>query len=308
MTAEIIILGRLGQVAAATSSAAAASGHAVRHLARPEIDLAEPGDIARVLDPILLAAPAGSVLVNAAAYTDVNRAESEPELAHRINARTPAMLAARCAQADIPLIHLSTDYVYDGKKEAPYLETDPGHPLSVYGRSKLEGDEAIRLSGARHVVLRTSAVFSGGGQNFLRTMLRLGTRQDRVRVVHDQRTCPTSAADIAAAIIAIAEQMADARDVSGLFHFCGDTSRSWAEFAADIFDAATAFGETAVKVEQIGSDEFPGPARRPVYSVMNCDAISRAFGISQPDYRRALNQGVAHALAAPRPPDATKTC
>ncbi|SDM12377.1 dTDP-4-dehydrorhamnose reductase [Maricaulis salignorans] len=301
MAGQIIIIGRLGQVADATSAIAASTGHTVRHLARPEIDLAQPGLIARALDPVLQAAPPGSVLVNAAAYTDVNGAESEPELAQAINAVTPGIIAERCGQANIPLIHLSTDYVYDGRKGTPYLETDTVGPLGVYGRSKLAGDEAVQSSGARHVIMRTSAVFSGSGQNFLRTMLRLGSRQDQVRVVHDQRTCPTAAADIAAAIIAIAGQLTDDQSKTGIFNFCGDTPRSWAEFAADIFHTATRFGETPVRVEQISSAQFPSSASRPAYSVLDCGAIFRTFGISQPDYLKALNQNVAHALAAPGP-------
>jgi len=308
MVGDIIILGRFGQVAAATASVARATGHTVRHLARPELDLAQPGEIARALDPVLQLAPPGSVLVNAAAYTDVNRAEAEPDLAHSINALTPGIVAERCGQANIPIIHLSTDYVYDGQKDQPYLEADTCRPLSVYGRSKLAGDEAVLRSAARPVILRTSAVFSGNGQNFLRTMLKLGSQQDQVRVVHDQRTCPTAAADIADAIIAIAGRLADDQADTGVFHFCGDTPRSWAEFANDIFETAARYGETRVSVDRIRSEDFPSPARRPDYSVLNCDAIARAYGISQPDYLTALSQSVAHALAAPQHHDTTKTC
>ena len=301
MAGHFIIIGRLGQVAAATSAIAGSTGHTVRHLARPDIDLAQPGTIARALDPVLQAAPPGSVLINAAAYTDVNGAESEPALAQAVNAVTPGIIAERCGQANIPLIHLSTDYVYDGQKSTPYLETDPVRPLCVYGRSKLAGDEAVQRSGARHVIVRTSAVFSGSGQNFLRTMLKLGSHRDQVRVVHDQRTCPTAAADIAAAIIAIAGQLTDDPAQTGIFNFCGDTPRSWAEFATDIFHTAARIGATPVRVERIGSKDFPSPASRPAYSVLACDAIFRAFGISQPDCLEALDLNVAHALAAPQP-------
>tara|TARA_R110002072_G_scaffold218370_1_gene376158 strand:+ start:1517 stop:2443 length:927 start_codon:yes stop_codon:yes gene_type:complete len=308
MVGDIIILGRFGQVATATAAIARATGHTVRHLARPDIDLARPGEIARLLDPVLQAAPAGSVLVNTAAYTDVNRAESEPDLAHSINALAPGIVAGRCGQANIPIIHLSTDYVYDGQKDTPYLEADTCRPLSVYGRTKLAGDEAVLRGASRSVILRTSAVFSGNGQNFLRTMLRLGSQQGRVRVVHDQRTCPTAAADIAAAIIDIADRMADGQVETGVFHFCGDTPKSWAEFANDIFEIATRYGETPASIDRIRSEDFPSPARRPGYSVLNCDAIARAFGISQPEYLTALSQSVAHALAAPQPSGTTKTC
>ncbi|MGK0265842.1 MAG: dTDP-4-dehydrorhamnose reductase [Maricaulis sp.] len=288
MAGDIILIGRSGQVAAAVAALAAGQGRNLRQFARPELDLAGPDTIDTALVPVLMSAAAGSVLVNAAAYTDVNRAESEPDLAHAINAAAPGILADRCRQAGIALIHLSTDYVFDGLKSAPYRESDPCNPVSVYGHSKLAGDEAIMASGARHVILRTSAVYSPSGQNFLRTMLRLGASQDRVRVVSDQITCPTAAADIAAAILSIADQLTDGADTRGVFHYCGDTPRSWADFAADIFAAAWPGAGRKPAVERIGTVDYPTPAQRPPYSVLDCDAISQAFGIARPNHERAL--------------------
>ena len=299
MAGDIILLGRSGQIASAVAVAAAAEGWTVKHLARPGFDLAKPDDIACLLDPVLMAAPHGSVLVNAAAYTDVNRAESEPDLARAINALTPGILAARCEQAGIPLIHLSTDYVFDGLKTGPYRESHACNPVSVYGRTKLAGDEAIRLSGARHVILRTSAVFSAAGQNFLRTMLRLAASQDLIRVVDDQVTCPTAAADIAAAILVVAGRLGGGTGACGVFHYCGDTPRSWAGFASDVFEAAQPDPARRPTVVRIGTADYPTPALRPPNSVLDCGAIQQAFGISQPNYSRALARTITHTLGVP---------
>lgn len=293
MTGDLILLGRAGQVATAVAVAAAAQGRTVRQLARPELDLARADKIAALLDPVLMDAPPGSVLVNAAAYTDVNRAESEPDLAAAINAVAPGILAARCKQAGIALIHLSTDYVYDGLKREPYRESDACNPVSVYGRSKLAGDEAVMGSGARHVIVRTSAVYSALGQNFLRTMLRLGTSQDRIRVVDDQIACPTAATDIAAAILAIADRLAGGPTPDGVFHYCGDTPKSWADFAVDIFAAFESDPAQRPIVAPIGTVDYPTPARRPPYSVLDCGAIQQSFGIIRPDYALALARTMA---------------
>jgi dTDP-4-dehydrorhamnose reductase len=297
MAGDLILLGRSGQVAAAVTAAAAAQGRTVRQLARPELDLSRTGVIAAILDPVLLAATPGSVLVNAAAYTDVNRAESEPDLAQAINATAPGIIAARCAQAGIALIHLSTDYVFDGLKPAPYRESDACNPLSVYGRTKLAGDEAIMVSGARHVILRTSAVYSATGQNFLRTMLRLCGGPRPVRVVDDQITCPTAAADIATAILSIASALAGGNAARGVFHFCGDTPRSWADFAEDISEAARRGNPPRPTVTRISTADYPTPAQRPPYSVLDCGAILRKFGIPQPEYSTALSRTLAEATA-----------
>ncbi|WP_417498341.1 dTDP-4-dehydrorhamnose reductase [Maricaulis sp.] len=297
MTAEIILLGRSGQVATAIAALAATSGRTIRQLARPDFDFAKPDSIAPVLEPVLAAATPGSVVVNATAYTDVNRAEVEPELAHTINALAPGILAGQCEQAVLPLIHLSTDYVHDGTKGEPYVETDPCNPLGVYGRTKLAGDEAVQGSGARHVILRTAAVYSATGKNFVRTMLELGRRQDRVQVVSDQRTNPTAAADIAVAILAIADQLTSQTSDSGLFHFCGDAAASWADFATEIFDIAAGLGERPVQVERIAAKDFPSPARRPACSVLDCGAIADRFSIPQPDHREALVRAITGILA-----------
>ena len=296
MAGDILLLGRSGQVATAVSTAATAQGRTIRHLARPELDLAHPAEIAARLEPVLMAARPGSVLVNAAAWTDVNGAETEPDLAHTINAVAPGILAARCQQVGVAMIHLSTDYVYDGLKPGAYRESDACNPVSVYGRAKLAGDEAVMQSGARHIILRTSAVFSATGQNFLRTMLRLGASQGAVRVVDDQITCPTAATDIAATILTIADRLAGGATTSGVFHYCGDRPRSWADFASDIFEHARPDFANRPSVVRIGTADYPQPAQRPPNSVLDCSAIQRAFGVRQPDYAAALARTLTDIL------------
>lgn len=297
MAGDLILLGGSGQVARAIAAAADAQGRTVRQLVRPELDLVKPGDIATRLDPILATSLPGSVLVNAAAYTDVNRAESEPDLARAINATAPGVIAARCRQAGIGIIHLSTDYVYDGLKQTPYRESDACHPASVYGHTKLAGDEAVIRSGASHVIVRTSAVYSASGQNFLRTMLRLGSIQDDVRVVEDQITCPTAAADIAGAILTIADRLDGTPAPNGVFHYCGNTARSWADFATDIFAAFEPGPTKRPAVVRISTSDYPSPAARPPYSVMDCAAIWQSFRIPQPDYATGLARTMENLAA-----------
>tara|TARA_R110000868_G_scaffold107263_4_gene293416 strand:+ start:37292 stop:38191 length:900 start_codon:yes stop_codon:yes gene_type:complete len=296
MAGDILLLGRSGQVATAVSAAATAQGRTIRHLARPELDLACPAEIAARLEPVLMAAGPGSVLVNAAAWTDVNGAETEPDRAHTINAVAPGILAARCQQVGVAMIHLSTDYVYDGLKPGAYRESDACNPVSVYGRAKLAGDEAVMQSGARHIILRTSAVFSATGQNFLRTMLRLGASQNTIRVVDDQITCPTAAADIAATILTIADRLAGGATESGVFHYSGNTPRSWADFACDIFKRAQPDIARRPTVVRIGTSDYPTPAQRPANSVLDCNAIERTFGVRQPDYAAALARTLTDIL------------
>lgn len=298
MTGDLILLGHSGQVATAVAAAAAAQGRTIRQLARSELDLARPSEIAARLAPILKAASPGSVLVNAAAYTDVNRAESEPDLAETINTLAPGMLAASCQRAGVAIIHLSTDYVYDGLRQAPYRESDVCNPASVYGRTKLGGDEAVMLSGANHVIVRTSAVYSASGQNFVRTMLRLGASQDPIRVVDDQITCPTAAADIAQTILAIANRLAGNSAPNGVFHYCGDTPRSWADFATEIFATFEPDPDKRPAVVRIATADYPTPAKRPPNSVLDCGAIRQSFGITQPHHATALERAIASLTSA----------
>jgi dTDP-4-dehydrorhamnose reductase len=227
-------------------------------------------------------------IVNAAAYTAVDRAESEPDAAWAANCGGPANLAAACAAAAIPLVHLSTDYVFDGSKTAPYREDDPVNPLGVYGKSKEAGDRAVRDALREHVILRTAWVYSAHGHNFVKTMLRLAGERPVLRVVADQQGSPTSAADIAAAIAAIVQRIASGSRGWGTYHFTGGGAVTWHGFAEAIFELAAPWRGPPPRVEAITTADYPTPACRPANSVLDCRRIGDTFGIVPRPWREAL--------------------
>lgn len=239
---------------------------------------------------------APDVVVNAVAYTAVDRAESEPDAAFRVNALAPAAIAQACAATDALLLHYSTDYVFDGSASRPYREDDATAPLGVYGASKLAGEDAIRASGARHAILRTAWVYAAHGRNFLHTMLRLARERDELRVVGDQVGAPTSAAWIADASARIVARGVPA---SGTWHLVAAGETSWHGFAEAIMDEALAAGLLASRprVLPITTGEYPTPARRPAYSVLDTTRLCRDFGIAAPDWRDGLH-AVIEELAA----------
>lgn len=226
------------------------------------------------------------VVVNAVAYTAVDRAETEQELARRVNAEAVGHLARACRARAVPLIHVSTDYVYDGTKSGPYLESDAVNPQNFYGRSKLEGEDLIRKHQPAHVILRTSWVYSARGQNFMKTMLRLGAEREEVRVVDDQRGAPTSARDLADAILSVARRIArgDQAAAHGTFHFAGAGETSWCGFAREIFRLA----RPRARAVPISTADYPTPARRPLNSRLDTGKISRTFGIHPPAWEASL--------------------
>ena len=240
------------------------------------------------------------LVINLAAYTAVDRAESAPETAWAVNCAGAANIAAACGESASALIHLSTDYVFDGFKTGPYQEDDEVNPLSVYGRSKEAGERAVRAGTARHVILRTAWVYGAQGMNFVKTMLRLGAAQPVLRIVEDQQGCPTAAADIALALIVIAGAIERGEAEWGTFHFCGAGTTSWHGFAEEIIDVATRLGawpiESKPRVEPITTDQYPTPARRPLNSVLDCRKIARSFGISAPPWRTSLKPVVRELL------------
>lgn len=240
---------------------------------------------------------APDVVANAAAYTAVDRAESDEAAAFAVNRDGPAYLAAACAEAGIPLIHLSTDYVFDGTKGAPYVETDPVSPLGAYGRSKAAGEEAVRERLGPHVILRTSWVFGGHGPNFVRTMLRLMAERDELRVVADQRGNPTAAADIARAVLQVGERMEEGATAWGTFHFAGQPDTTWHGFAEAILEEVRRHGPVrAERVEPIPTSAYPTPAARPADARLGGTKISEAWGIAPPDWRPALRTVVSSLL------------
>lgn len=255
------------------------------------IDLSDVAALVALLDDV-----EPDVIVNAAAYTAVDRAESEPELAQAINANAPAVLARWCAAHGAKLVHYSTDYVFDGQSERPLREDDATAPLGVYGRSKRDGEIGIQQSGCEHLILRTAWVYAARGHNFLRTMLRLAGERDRLRVVADQIGSPTPARWIAAVTVALlARWQAGAEWPSGIVHLTASGQASWHGFAEAIFAAAVEAGvlERAPAVEAIPTSAYPTPARRPAYSCLDTSALRARFGVSLPDWRNGVTQTLA---------------
>ena len=280
----LLVFGRTGQVATELQRQAE-----VVALGRPEMDLSDPDACA-----IAIEAHRPEAVINAAAYTAVDGAEEEAELAALINGKAPGAMAVAAARLGVPFVHLSTDYVFDGSGEKPWRPSDPVAPLGAYGASKLEGERAVLAAGGNAVVLRTSWVFSAHGSNFLKTMLRLSETRDRLTVVSDQVGGPTPASAIAAACLNIVAQLQNGRGVPGLYHFAGLPNVSWANFARDIFRTT---GRN-VEVVDIPSSEYPTPAARPRNSRLDCSELEKAFGIARPDWRTDVTQIVWELNAA----------
>jgi dTDP-4-dehydrorhamnose reductase len=239
-------------------------------------------------------------VVNAAAYTAVDKAESDAEQAFLINATGAGELARLCAKTAIPLIHVSTDFVFDGARRRPYVETDAVLPLGVYGASKAAGEIAVRRAHAQHVILRTSWVYSAHGNNFLKTMLRLGAERPELGVVDDQRGSPTSAHDLADAMLAIAPRLAASDNCSlwGTFHVTGAYETTWHGFAAEIFRQAAIRGAKVPRLKAITTAEYPTQARRPAYSVLDNAKFIETFGFGLPDWRASLSRCIAEICPA----------
>jgi dTDP-4-dehydrorhamnose reductase len=285
---RILVTGREGQVASALAEEGPELGHEIIRLGRPDFDLAQPEGIRAAI-----AAYRPDVVVSAAAYTAVDQAESEPELAMAVNGAAPGVIATAAAEFGVPIIHLSTDYVFDGLKPIPYLETDPTGPQGAYGRTKLAGEAAVAAANPRHVILRTAWVYAHGGKNFVRTMLRLAADRPELRVVSDQLGGPTYATDLAQAIIAIAASLParPARDEGfGVFHASGTGDASWAGFATAIFERAAAEGLPVARVVPITTADFRTPARRPANSRLDCNKLHRVYGIHQPHWYDGLTR------------------
>lgn len=288
---RLLIFGRTGQVAAELRRAAGPDLEIVS-LDRDAADLRDPQACADCVDAI----PADAV-INAAAFTAVDRAEAEEALAMVVNAEAPGAMARAAARRGAPFLHLSSDYVFDGAGARPWREDDPVGPLNAYGRTKLAGERAVAAAEGQHVILRVSWVHAGHGRNFVRSMLAAGAGRDRVRVVNDQRGGPTPAAAVAAALIAAARACAQGRGAGGTFHFSGAPTVSWAGFAAAIFDEERAQGRAAPTVDAIASADWPTPARRPLNGALDCASIAAAYGLAQPDWRATL-PGIVAALRA----------
>ena len=256
---------------------------------RGELDLEDPRAISR-----MIAAQPWSAVINAAAFTDVDRAESEEPVAFAVNAEAPTRLAAETGRSGIPLVHISTDYVFDGRKGAPYVEEDAVALLNVYGRSKLAGEFGVQTANPRHVILRTSWVYSPYRKNFVRTILRLAGEPDRLTVDSDQRGCPSAAADIAQACLDIAVRCASEpkRALYGVYHFAGAGDATWFDFANVIIDMSAGQRGGSPRVMSIRTSEYPTPAIRPADTRLDCTVVVRAFGVKLRPWRQALAQTI----------------
>lgn len=256
-------------------------------LDKTQMDLSSPNDVRSQLDKFK-----PDFVVNAAAYTAVDKAETEPELAQLINATSPEVMALWCYANNAGFIHVSTDYVFDGSGSVPYTENDAVNPTSVYGRTKLAGEVAILKVNPAAIIIRTAWVFSEYGHNFVKTMLRLGAQRDELKVVADQIGCPTYAGDLALAIKKLIFKVQNLSSYGGIYHFCGDKALTWCDFAKQIFITAKTKSVPIkdIVVLPISTSEYPTPAKRPAYSVLNNQKIALHFGIAPSDWSLALER------------------
>ena len=291
---RIAVTGREGQVARSLAEVGPGRGHEIILLGRPTLDLMDPATIG----PAIRAATP-EVVINAGAYTAVDRAETEPEVAEAVNGRGAGVVAEVARELGVPVLQVSTDYVFDGAKPTPYVEHDPTGPLGAYGRSKLLGEHLVAEANPRHAILRTAWVYAPFGANFVRTMLRLAATRDEVGVVADQHGCPTSALDIAATLLGVAERMVAGpakTSPSGIFHMAARGAAVWADVAEATFAASAARGGPTARVKRITTAEFPTPARRPSNSRLDGGKLERVFGIVLPDWRISLEAVVERLL------------
>jgi len=285
----------------------------VTALDRRQLDLSRAQQISEIVSSIR-----PSIIVNAAAYTAVDRAESDESTAHAINAEAPGIIAQEAAKLGALLVHYSTDYVFDGAKRTPYAEADAPNPLSVYGKTKLEGERAIQRTGAAHLIFRTQWIYAREGKNFLRTVLKLATEREELRIVGDQIGSPTSSREVAAATVRILreisgdQQARPLRNVSGIYHMTATGETNWCDFANAILDEATRESSDkswisavtaqrpliAHRVVAIPTSEYPTPARRPVYSVLSNALLARTFGFELADWRVQLHSALGLVATA----------
>ncbi len=279
---KILVFGKTGQVAQELQALAGADLQ-IEALSRSDADLLDPAACAA-----WIAQTDAEVVINAAAYTAVDQAETETDTAQVINADAPGAMAKAAAKRGLPFLHISTDYVFDGAGEAAHAPDDSTAPINTYGRTKLEGEDKVRAAGGAHVILRTSWVFSAHGANFVKTMLRLSETRDTLSIVADQHGGPTPAADIAATLVAMARGLLDGKQ-SGTYHYSGAPSTTWADFAREIFYIAN----RRVTVTDIPSSDFPTPAKRPLNSRLDCATLLSDFGITPPDWTAGLTRVIA---------------
>jgi dTDP-4-dehydrorhamnose reductase len=283
---KLLITGCKGQLGWELCRQGKDRGYDLIPLDLPEFDIT---DKSAVFDTIKRSHP--DLVVNTAAYTAVDKAESEIDMAFAVNRDGPSYLASACAKVHIPLIHVSTDYVFDGCKKGPYLETDLVAPIGIYGKSKAEGEDKVRSNLKEHIIIRTSWLYGVHGNNFVKTILRLGREREELRVVDDQHGCPTFAADLAETILNIAHKINDGQKISwGTYHYCGGGNTTWYGFASKIFEIVKDYDTLKLKkIIPITTSEYPTPAKRPANSIMDCTLFERNFGITPKAWDESLS-------------------
>lgn len=283
---RIAVTGREGQVVRSLAERAERFGHEIVPVGRPELDLAGNAESIRRA----LAATSPEAIVSAAAYTAVDRAEMEPDLAFAINERGARAVAEAARHLNVPLVHVSTDYVFAGTKGGPYNEVDPTAPAGIYGASKLAGERAVTGAHGNSVILRTAWIYSPFGSNFARTMLRLASKHDEIAVVADQRGSPTSAIDIADGMLRVIENLCASDDpqLRGTFHVAGTGEATWADFAEAIFSTSASLGGPSARVRRIPTADYQMIANRPANSRLDCSKLHRVHGVRLPDWRSSL--------------------
>lgn len=282
---RIVVTGKHGQIVSALQERALEFDVDIIAVGRPELDLEKPITIRNVLTEV-----GADAIVSAAAYTAVDKAEGDGVLAFKVNAESPAVIAEAAKTLGIPVVHLSTDYVFSGDKPGWYAERDPTGPLSLYGRSKLAGEQALAAANTNHVILRTSWIYSPFGSNFLKTMLRASESRNTINVVSDQWGAPTSALDIADAVITIAKRLSTDPDprFRGVFHLTASGEASWADFAEFIFSQLRDQSGKAVGVQRVSSSQYPTAAKRPANSRLSNEKIRQTYGLVLPDWKQSV--------------------
>jgi dTDP-4-dehydrorhamnose reductase len=293
---RIFVAGAAGQVARALVDSTAASGRTLATFGRPEFDLTDPKSVRAKLSAF-----APDLVINAAAWTAVDKAETERDAAWALNATGPGELSQLCAERSIPIIHISTDYVFAGDKNGSYLETDPVAPSGVYAESKLAGERAVAAANPRHLIFRTAWVHSAVGANFTKTMIRLAEVRSEVDVVADQQGSPTYAPDIAGALLAVADRIGGdpAGADWGIYHLTSSGSCAWADFAERVFARTAPIGMPSARVRRITTAEYPTPVRRPANSRLDCSKLASRFGVTLPRWESGVDRCVER-LAAER--------
>jgi len=286
---KILVIGAKGQLGHELVSQCRKSETDVFGFDLPDLDISSSAQVEKIISHT-----APSIVINAAAYTLVDKAESDEIAACAVNKTGPENIAASCKKNKIPMIHISTDFVFDGKKNTPYLESDTVSPLSVYGKTKAAGDEAVRNILDNHIIIRTSWLYGVHGNNFVKTMIRLGRERDELNVVADQHGCPTCAADLAEAVLLAANHISKKNDITwGTYHYCGQGITSWHGFAQAILELAVQHIPLKTKkVNAITTSEYPTPAKRPAYSALDCTRIQKNFGISQKPWKQSLKAAI----------------